>query len=125
MRPSLFIDDYPFPRPADIPAGWEIWNAARPLNGHPHPVTGEWTWEGAMRAGSWYAVIDPSQPDADSKSADNVSLDGHPCRWVTMAEIREWARGYYARFKIDPDEYDDDDVAHSYVLHQGETPCNS
>lgn len=24
---SLFLNDHPFPRPADIPPDWEIWNA--------------------------------------------------------------------------------------------------
>lgn len=115
---ALFINDHPFPRPADIPADWQIWNAPRPLAGH------RW-WIGDFCRGVHYAAIDPSQPDAARLTRDNRGLAAFPCRWVTMSEIREWARAYYAKFNIDPDDFDDDDIVHAYVLHQGETLCNS
>ena len=110
---SIFIDDYPFPRPEDIPANWTIWNAVRPLWGHK-------VWEGEWCRGRHYAAIDPDEINAEYLTKENLSLDGHPCRWVAVAEIWEWARAYYAKFGVDPDEFDEDDVIRAYAEHCSE-----
>ena len=55
-------------RPVNLPEGWEIWNASRPLRGHKE-------WQGDFVRGIFYAAIDPDHADASRYRGDNLSLD--------------------------------------------------
>lgn len=75
---------------AEIPAGWLVFNAPRPLYG-------DRTWIGPFSKGVFYAAIDPTEDAAAANVEANRDLDAALIRWVTEAEIREWADAYYRR----------------------------
>lgn len=47
----------------------------------------------------------------------NIDLSGFPCRWVTIDDIRQWAKDYYTPLGLDPDEFDEDDLVRAYAVH--------
>lgn len=84
--------------PADLPAGWLIANAPRPLNG-------ERTWQGAFRHGVLYAAM-PAQPEGDQWDRDRhtailrswASLDGWLIEFITNAEIERRVLAKFAEY---------------------------
>jgi hypothetical protein len=52
-------------RPENVPAGWAIYNAARPL-------LGNLTWEGDWFNGPHYAAVDPADIDEDWMAKTNL-----------------------------------------------------
>ena len=96
-----------FPEPIYAPAGWEIYNAPRPLYG---TVTsdsdgenyGACTWQGDFISGVHYAAIDPNDPDADRLREENRKLDATRLVWVTQETvIAEMVEYYNKRFSAD------------------------
>jgi hypothetical protein len=74
--------------PEEIPADWLIFNAPRPLYG-------DRTWIGPFCSGVFYAAVDPSGDGTAAYIKMDRELDAVLIRWVTEAEIREWADTYY------------------------------
>lgn len=106
----LMIEDIAAPRPEDIPAHWEVYNAPRPMYGHER-------WQGDFRHGIFYVAIDPEGDYADEYRQRTLQNDGHLCVWVTRDEVIEWAKGYCEKYGIDPDCFGYQDFVTSYVRH--------
>jgi hypothetical protein len=78
-------------RPSTIPAGWEVWNAPRPL-------FGSLCWEGEFRRGVHYAAIDPADEWATRWARRNEQLDGWRLEWLPReTTLRAYAAELAAR----------------------------
>ena len=83
----------------EIPAGWELWNAARPLYG-------DLAFAGPFIQGVFYAAIDPNGPDADDLRSKNMALDAALLTFVTVEQAVEAYRRYGASLGLDDAEFD-------------------
>ena len=96
--------------PNNVPAGWELWNAPRPLYGHMQMV-------GPFLHGLLYAAIDPHQPDADMWRERNIQLDGRLVVFISRAKIEAWGRKFCAENEMDYDDFSYDEVVRSWQVN--------
>jgi len=115
MDKVLFIEGYhATERPADIPADWTIYNAARPLHGHRH-------WQGHFRHGVFYVAVAPEGDPADefNDSAEmhkrNRALDGHVCVWVPKAKVVEYGKRVAEEYGVDLTRFEYHEIARSFM----------
>jgi hypothetical protein len=66
-------------RPKDVPEGWSIWNAPRPLYGHKN-------WQGDFLHGRFYVAVEPDGDFADRFIKENISLDAWQIEYITEDE---------------------------------------
>ncbi len=101
-------------RPADVPEGWPVFNAPRPLDGAK-------SWQGDFRHGIYYAAVDPSLPEASRAIENNKSLDGWLVLYLSEDEVKQkalaWAKREYPDYWQDADEQD---IMKSYLQHSFE-----
>ncbi len=104
-------------RPTQTPDGQEIPDNYIIFNA-PRPLYGQITWQGEFKHGIFYAALDPDDKYTGQGIRENESLDGWFCKWVTWAEVMEWAIGYYADYDIDvsPD-VDQRDIESAWAEH--------
>lgn len=74
-------------RPADIPAGWTIYNAPRPLYG-------DTEWLGDFLAGMFYAAVDPNSNEAAWMIRTNETNQAAEVVYITEVQaIETYLRG--------------------------------
>ena len=119
---TLLVNSAAWDGPADLPPGWLIANAPRPLNG-------ERTWQAAFRHGVLYAAM-PADPGPDEWDRERhaavlrswESLDGWLVEFITDAEIearclaKAAAFGYGDRAALEADGLTVADFAESLGL---------
>ena len=112
----------PEPNDCEIPAGWQIYNAARPL-------PGTIVWEGEFHHGIFYAAVDPKDPYAATWRQGCIDLDGHLVVPISKDEVRDWCRAYYKqeypKVQIDIDEFDYEDLVMSWLGYHEQFKTNS
>jgi hypothetical protein len=86
MKKRRVID---YKRKWNVPDGWEIHNAARPLSGN-------MTWKGEFISGRYYAAVNPDSKDYDWHAETNVSLDARLIVPVTEDDAVAEISAYYA-----------------------------
>lgn len=95
------------PRPTEVPAHWEIYNAPRPLYGSYSK-----TWQGDFICGIFYAGIDPADEMADTWRNENASLDAKHLIFVTeedaITESLEWYKEHFPKVAARVDVNDPD-----------------
>ena len=102
----------------EIPAGWAVFNAPRPLcasyqkDAHGDLYAAAWT-SAEFLHGLFYSAVAPHDTRAYS---DNVDLDGWILEWHDEKEIEKWGREYAKKLRLDYDELDFDDVKRSFFL---------
>lgn len=74
--------------PDDIPEGWIVFNAPRPLYGH-------WTWTGEFRSGIFYVAVDPAGEQATAFIKRNHENDARIVRWATLDKVRKEVIEFY------------------------------
>lgn len=85
MRTLTLIED----RPAQAPAGWEVYNAPRPLAGHTH-------WQGEFRHGIFYTAINPEDGRySEVLRQRTADLDGYRVEYITEKDARARCLAYY------------------------------
>lgn len=90
-----------------------VCNAPRPLWGHKE-------FQGDFIHGIFYAIVDTSKPYADDMLLSNSELDARKIEWVSLDEIKLWAKGYCAKLDIEMSEFDDDDLVESFLQNHNE-----
>lgn len=75
------------PRPANVPEGWPIFNAPRPL-------VGDISWQSEFRHGVFFVAIDPGGENAKYCVKRNSELDAWLCEYVTEESVMEWLKVY-------------------------------
>lgn len=98
------------PRPADIPPGWLIFNAPRPLAGHR-------TGTGDFRHGIHYAAVDPTAPDAEQMKRRNTADDGWLVGYVTQANVDAWAVEFARENGYDLSDSTPEEIRQSYLVN--------
>ena len=92
-----------FARPNDVPKGWHIHNAPRPLYG-------DITWQGDFLSGIFYAALDPQGEQYDWQRQQNESLDATRVIPVTenfvVEEMSEYYHQNYPDLAFDPADPD-------------------
>jgi hypothetical protein len=83
----------------EIPADWELWNAAR-------PIAGDVAFAGPFLQGIFYTAIDPSGPYADDMRSRNIALDAALIFCVTAEQAVEAYRRYGASLGLGDKEFD-------------------
>jgi len=78
-------------RPQDVPAGWTIWNAPRPIYGHQE-------WQGEFVHGIFYVAVDPDGDFADKFIERNISLDAWQIEYITEAEAVNRIKAKYPEY---------------------------
>ena len=106
---TRFIEAY-YPRPANVPEGWTVWNAAR-------PIYGQMEWQREFRHGSFYAATDPANADTPRFEQRNRELDALPVEYVTPEQVTTWARWFCLHNDIDFADVECEDMLTSYALH--------
>jgi hypothetical protein len=107
-------------RPADIPEGWLIFNAPRPL-------WGQRQWTGEFRHGIFYAAVDPAEPDTKQLSwmlQQNADLDGWLLEYVTMDQVRAYLDAECAKRNLPATflgRYSQSQLQDMYITKQGRT----
>ena len=103
--------------PVEIPEGWLIFNAPRPLHAtrlHDTDIYPE--WQGKFYHGIFYTAVDPEDPHSIER---NISLDGWVLKFVTTAEAMAWAEEYYLKeYGIKADvtlSYGPEDLTRAYL----------
>jgi hypothetical protein len=101
-------------RPANVPPGWAIWNA-------PRPIYGDLTWQGDFRHGIFYAAIDPAGERAAWQSQENHQLDAWVVEYRSVEDALAWAKDYY-RADIEAGlfalaDFEQTDITDQYVRH--------
>jgi hypothetical protein len=98
----------------DVPAGWEVYNATR-------PIPGTLTWINFTSGASFWAAVDPADPDAELYRKHLSELDAaRIVWWDDMPAIRERIQAYYdermpGRVKVA--DYDDRTVFQQFIKH--------
>lgn len=69
----------------EVPVGWELFCAARPLYGHK-------TWEGAWCHDRHWAIINPNGDRADLMQQETIALDGWRVFWATLSDVEAFSR---------------------------------
>lgn len=77
-------------RPANVPIGWLIYNAARPLDG-------DMVWQGDFCHGVFYSALDPNQEAGDfiRRHNFNASSDAYLMRYMTEEEVFQRGKALY------------------------------
>jgi hypothetical protein len=114
-------------RAVEIPKGWLIFNAPRPLlatehmiefrEGVDYPVYlswQDWTDDGFIH-GRFYVAVDPNDGYAIK---ENVGLDGWVLQYVNDNEIEAWVRARIAELNLkEYDQYDLEQLKQSFFFH--------
>jgi len=96
MKAIVSLEDE---RLQDVPEGWIIMNAPRPL-------IGDKEWQGDFRHGVFYAAIDPNNdepPGAEWRIQQNKDLDGWVLKCVSQEEVNAYVRAKAADLNSDAD----------------------
>lgn len=72
------------------PEGHEVYNAPRPLSGHVE-------WTGDFISGVFYAALDPTQPDYETRLDYNQRMDAVRLEVVTPDQVVTEMVEYYTR----------------------------
>ena len=99
-------------RPADVPDGWIIFNAPRPLDG-------DKTWQGDFYHGLFYAAVDPAGKLAAESVYDSVALDGWVCEYVSQSDIDAWAADFRIDEGLTVSDFDPEDIRRSFFESEG------
>jgi hypothetical protein len=96
-------------RPSTLPAGWIVFNAARPLAGSLIEADSDRAlasgmvpnvWTGVFISGVFYAAVDPADDDAQQWIDQNRNLDARVLKWIPVADhrarVEEWAEQLFA-----------------------------
>jgi hypothetical protein len=98
-------------RPDDVPVGWRVFNAPRPLHGHK-------TWQGAFITGVFYAAVEPEGAYADDYVEHNRRDAAVEIRWISPEQWRErvmeYGRQMADEYGIDLAQFDYADIESSY-----------
>lgn len=94
----------PYP---DVPAGWLVLNAPRPL-------LGTRTWEGEWGHGRHWAAIDPEDIYAPVWLRKSLELDGWVCEFVGQEDFDKHAAEVCVRHGWDVEDFSADDRRRSY-----------
>lgn len=98
------------PRPEDVPDGWLIFVATRPISGT--KIWGQ---------GRFFAAVDPKDQYAADLIYNNAKNDACLIQYVTMDQVREWAHGYASRNGWEPEtlnQHSDDTLQRSFRHHR-------
>jgi len=112
LRPVKIIGQRPTHTPTgvEIPAGWLIGNAPRPLDG-------DLTWAGNPFRGAFYAAIDPAGPEADRYRRTGSEADAVTLEYVDeAAAVAEALTLYLADFPEETGEIEPHDRFHRRAL---------
>lgn len=85
-------------RPRQAPEGWRIFNAPRPLYGTLRNEDGQvspGTWDGDFLHGTFYAAVDPADPNADMWVGNNAILDAQEIQYITEQQAYDVGLAYY------------------------------
>ncbi len=99
-------------RPADVPDGWIIFNAPRPLDG-------DKAWQGDFCHGLFYAAVDPAGKLAAESVYDSVALDGWVCEYASQSDIDAWAANFCIDEGLDVSDLDPEDVRRLFFESEG------
>lgn len=88
VRKSGTVDHQFKMMPDNLPNGWLVFNA-------PRPIYGTWLWEGDFRHGIFYAALDPESNEAAALIKRNHELDASIVEYWTMPDIRAAVIEYY------------------------------
>ncbi len=98
-------------RPADIPDGWRVFNAPRPLYG-------QMDWQGDFLSGIFYVAVDPASEISAGFIERNRQLDARELVYISQEEFDARVDAYGQKmaneYGIDLDDFDRKDVIHSY-----------
>jgi len=87
-------------RPEDVPAGWPIFNAPRPL-------VGTMAWNGDFIHGRFYVAVDLSDAIyAKTMIKRNIELDAWLIEYITEEEASQSVIDYYSS-KYDAADFED------------------
>jgi len=77
-------------RPLDVPDGWIVYNA-------PRPITGQMKWISDFYAGAFYVAVDPAHEQAEEWDTRNAELDATVLVYFTDAEAIDAVTQYCER----------------------------
>lgn len=96
------------PRPSQVPKGWLILNAPRPLFGT------KMDWQGEWGHGRHWAAIDPTDEYAPMFLRKSLELDGWLVEFVGQSDFDRHAAEVCAEHGYDLEDFDADDKRRSY-----------
>jgi phage terminase large subunit-like protein len=98
-------------RPENVPVGWRVFNAPRPLRGHR-------TWQGQFISGVFYAAVNPDAEYAEAYVESNRRDAAIELQWISPEQWRERVMAYGRRladeYGIDLEQFDYADIETSY-----------
>lgn len=104
--------------PDDLPEGWLVFNAPRPLYG-------DWSWQGVFRSGIFYVAVDPTEETGAAFIKRNHENDARLVTWVSRADVLAEVVAYYQDVAKmydrvvevwgQPEEWPEDEVLRTFV----------